>query len=343
MFGVKEMEINNSTILITGGTGSFGNTFVRKVLKDFTPKKVIVFSRDEDKQHKMRMALNNPIVQFEIGDVRDRNRVFDALRGVDYVFHAAALKQVPSSEFFPLEAVKTNVIGTSNVLDAAIANKVKKVVVLSTDKAVYPINAMGMSKALMEKVALSKSLDSPDTKICVTRYGNVMCSRGSVIPIWIKAAKENREITVTENDMTRFLMSLDDAIELVFFAFLQGETGETFVMKAPASTMETLAKAIVTLFDSKSQLRVIGIRHGEKMHETLVGSEEMLRTVDLGDFYSIIPDVRGLNYTLYFSEGQNKKPLEIFSSDNTRRLDEAEVIGKLLTLQEVRDELEIRQ
>lgn len=293
-------------ILITGGTGSFGSAFVRRY---HTEHELTVFSRDENKQHEMRLKF--PDVHYELGDIRDRQRIGEAMKGQDYVFHAAALKQVPSCEFFPLEAVKTNILGADHVLDAARACGVKKVVCLSTDKAVYPINAMGVSKAMMERVAISKGA-------VVTRYGNVMCSRGSIIPIWEDAAKNGHPLNITNPDMTRFLLSLDDSIDLVMFALENGNAGDIFVKKAPACTMKTLASAI------GEPHNLIGIRHGEKMHESLISAEEMARTEDMGDFYRVNPDSRDMNYNQYFFEGGGEHP-EAYTSENTKRLTVKEV------------------
>lgn len=294
-------------IAITGGTGSFGGAFVAKYHEEH---ELTVISRDETKQHEMR--LKYPDVTFKIGDVRDRQRMSEVLQGQDYLFHAAALKQVPSCEFFPLEAVKTNVLGTDHVLDAARACGVKKVVCLSTDKAVYPINAMGISKAMMEKIAISKGA-------IVTRYGNVMKSRGSIIPIWQQAAKDNRALTITNPDMTRFLLSLDDSIDLVMYALENGGPGDIFVKKAPACTMQDLAMAV------GGKIKIIGIRHGEKMHESLVSSEEMLRAEDRGDYYRVRPDSRDMNYDQYFTEGKPTKMPDAFTSENTKRLNAYDV------------------
>jgi UDP-N-acetylglucosamine 4,6-dehydratase len=302
-------------ILITGGTGSFGSSFARKFHKEH---QLTVFSRDETKQHAMRLEF--PDVRYEIGDVRDRQRVGEVMKGQDYVFHAAALKQVPSCEFFPLEAVKTNILGTDHVLDAARACGVKKAVCLSTDKAVYPINAMGMSKAMMEKIAISKGA-------VVTRYGNVMRSRGSVIPLWVKAIASGEHISITDQGMTRFLLSLNDSIDLVMYALEHGQPGDTFVKKAPACTMQTLAIAM-----GASKIRQIGIRHGEKMHETLVSQEEMLRTEDCGDYFRVAPDSRDLNYDQYFVEGQTARRIDAYTSDTTIMLDVNEVRELLCTL-----------
>lgn len=315
--------MENKTILCTGGTGSFGNAFVRQALFR-NPQKIIVFSRDEEKQHRMRLELNNDKVRFEIGDVRDRDRVFQVMKGVDLVFHAAALKQVPSCEFFPMEAVKTNIIGTNNVLEAALANRTRKVVCLSTDKAVYPINAMGMSKALMEKIAITKSPDA-GLLVCVTRYGNVMLSRGSVIPTWVEEAVNNRPITLTNGSMTRFLLTIGDAIELVLYALENGGNGDTFIKKAPACDMLTLAEAVKATCNSSSKIEEIGVRHGEKQHESLISKEEMMRTEDCGEYYRILPDSRNLNYNKFFSQGQKARNLDPYTSENTIQLDQETV------------------
>lgn len=324
-------KLNDKVILCTGGTGSFGSQFVRRILRDYRPRKVIVFSRDEVKQHDMRLELNDDRVQFEIGDVRDRDRVFQVMKGVELVFHAAALKQVPSCEFFPMEALKTNVLGTNNVLDAALAGKVRRVVCLSTDKAVYPVNAMGISKAMMERVAITKSPDAGLT-VCVTRYGNVMGSRGSVIPVWNKTIKEGQPITVTNGNMTRFLMTIDDAIDLVLFALEFGGNGDTFIKKAPACTMSTLADAVRAVNNDKTPAQHSGIRHGEKMHETLISAEEMVRTEDCGDYYRILPDSRGLNYNKFFTDGQKGFSEKAYTSDNTTRLTQEQVEDMLVDL-----------
>jgi UDP-glucose 4-epimerase len=332
--------LNDKIIAVTGGTGSFGGAFVDRVLQDYKPKKIIIISRDEEKQHRMRLKYNNPILEFQIADTRNRDRMFEVFKGVDYCFHAAAMKQVPSCEFFPMEAVLTNIHGVNNVLDACIYHKVKKIIVLSTDKAVYPINAMGISKAMMEKIAIAKSRDSGDTCICLTRYGNVMMSRGSVIPIWIQNAKEKKPLMLTGPWMTRFLLSLPDAINLVLHALKCGKNGELFVMKAPACRMETLSKAVNNIFGSTVEDQVIGIRHGEKMHETLVGEEEMMRALDEGNYYRIIPDGRDINYEQYFSQSaESHRDDEAFTSLNTKRLNTDEVETLLLGLKEVQDEL----
>jgi len=316
--------MEDKVILCTGGTGSFGQAFVKKALT-MHPEKIIVFSRDEAKQHAMRLELNDSRVEFQIGDVRDRERVFQVMEYVDLVFHAAALKQVPSCEFFPLEAVKTNILGTNNVIEAAEYWDVDKVVCLSTDKAVYPINAMGISKAMMEKIATSRK---GYTKVCVTRYGNVMASRGSVIPVWAEACKNDQPITLTDGAMTRFLLTIDDAVDLVLYALLNGDQGNIFVKKAPACDIATLAYAVKEHFKSKSNIVETGARHGEKMHESLVGQEEMARAIDEGDYYKIVPDTRSLNYDKFFS-GSPKETKEAYTSKNTTRLDLNQVIDLL--------------
>ena len=332
----------NKVLLITGGTGSFGNAVLKKFLHTDIGE-IRIFSRDEKKQDDMRHELQNDKVKFHIGDVRDFNSINMAMRGVDYVFSAAALKQVPSCEFYPIEAVKTNVLGTENTLRAAIENKVQRVVVLSTDKAVYPVNAMGMSKALMEKVMIAQSRNIPEDKtvMCGTRYGNVMGSRGSVIPLFISQIKSGQPITVTDLNMTRFMMSLDEAVELVLFAFDKGKQGEMFVQKAPAATIETLAKALIELFNSKTEIKVIGTRHGEKQHEVLLNREELARAEDLGDYYRVFPDSRNLNYDKYFETGEEKITYnEDYTSANTRRLEIEEMKTVLLTLDFVKRQLE---
>ena len=334
--------------MITGGTGSFGNAVLNRFLRTDIGE-IRIFSRDEKKQDDMRHEFQARMpevaekIRFYIGDVRDLASVKNAMHGVDYIFHAAALKQVPSCEFFPIEAVKTNVLGTENVLTAAIEAGVKNVVCLSTDKAAYPINAMGTSKAMMEKVIVAKSRTvSPEkTKICCTRYGNVMCSRGSVIPLWIDQIKSGNPITLTDGSMTRFIMSLDEAVDLVLFAFEHGESGDILVQKAPACTIQTQAEAVCELFGGdKAAIKTIGIRHGEKMYETLLTNEECSRAFDMGNFYRVPCDRRGLNYDKYFSEGDTKRnTLTEFNSNNTERLDVDGVKEKLLTLQYIRDEL----
>jgi len=336
------------TLLITGGTGSFGNAVLNRFLKTDIGE-IRIFSRDEKKQDDMRHEFQVKMpevadkIRFYIGDVRDLASVKNAMHGVDYIFHAAALKQVPSCEFFPLEAVKTNVFGTDNVLTAAIDEGVKNVVCLSTDKAAYPVNAMGTSKAMMEKVIVAKSRTvAPEkTKICCTRYGNVMCSRGSVIPLWIDQIRAGNPITITEGSMTRFIMSLDEAVDLVLFAFEHGVSGDILVQKAPACTIQTQAEAVCELFGGdKSKIKVIGIRHGEKMYETLLTNEECAHAVDLGNFYRVPCDKRGLNYDKYFSKGDTERnTLTEFNSSNTQLLNVEQVKEKLLTLQYIREEL----
>lgn len=333
----------NKTLLITGGTGSFGNAVLRRFL-DSDIKEIRIFSRDEKKQDDMRHRLQNPKVKFYIGDVRDKRSVDGAMPGVDYIFHAAALKQVPSCEFFPVQAVRTNVLGTENVLDSAIHYGVKNVVVLSTDKACYPINAMGISKAMMEKVAIAKGRAlgaDGKTTICCTRYGNVMASRGSVIPLWIEQLKAGNDITVTDPNMTRFMMTLDDAVDLVLYAFQHGENGDLFVQKAPAATLEVLAKALLEMYRSKAQVRVIGTRHGEKLYETLVTREEMARAEDMGQYYRIPCDTRDLNYDKFFVEGnENMARIEDYHSHNTHRLSVEEMKTLLLKLEMIREEVD---
>lgn len=313
----------NKKLLITGGTGSFGNAVLNRFV-DTNIKEIRIFSRDEKKQDDLRKRINNPKVKFYIGDVRDNRSVENAVRGVDYIFHAAALKQVPSCEFFPVEAVKTNILGAENVLEAATSFKVERVVILSTDKAVYPINAMGLSKALMEKVmiAKSRSLNGSSTIMCGTRYGNVMASRGSVIPLFVDQIKNGKPITITDPNMTRFMMTLDDAVDLVIYAFQNGQPGDIFVQKSPASTIETLAQALKELYKSDIPVNIIGTRHGEKLYETLVNREEMVKAEDHGNYYRIPADNRDLNYDLYFSEGEdNVSKVEEYHSHNTHRLD----------------------
>ncbi len=335
--------LKNKKLLITGGTGSFGNAVLHQFINDERFQEIRIFSRDEKKQDDMRKRLKNSKVKFYIGDVRDLQSVEVAVQGVDYIFHAAALKQVPSCEFFPLEAVKTNVLGAENVLIAAEKFDVKKVIVLSTDKAAYPINAMGMSKALMEKVMVAKSRNLDDGKniFCGTRYGNVMASRGSVIPLFIEQIKAQKPITITDPNMTRYLMSLDEAVDLVFFAFENGIQGDLFVQKAPASTIHDLAVALIELFEAKSEIQIIGTRHGEKLFETLCTREEMAKAEDLGAFYRIPADVRDLNYGSYFTEGDPKaSQIEDYNSHNTKRLNIKEIKTKLLEIDYVKEELE---
>ena len=330
------------TLMITGGTGSFGEAVLKRFL-DTDIGEIRIFSRDEKKQDDMRHRYQTDKIKYYIGDVRDLASVKNAIHGVDFLFHAAALKQVPSCEFFPIEAVKTNVLGTENVLTAAIDAGVKRVICLSTDKAAYPVNAMGTSKAMMEKVVVAKSRTvSPDaTTICCTRYGNVMCSRGSVIPLWIEQIKAGNPITITEPKMTRFIMSLDEAVDLVLFAFENGVSGDILVQKAPACTIETLAKAVCRLFNPETEIKVIGIRHGEKMYETLLTNEECSGALDMGDFYRVPCDKRDLNYDKFFKHGDiERNPLTEFNSNNTVLLGVDEVVDKLLSLQYIRDELE---
>ena len=338
----------NKTLLITGGTGSFGNAVLNRFL-DTDIGEIRIFSRDEKKQDDMRHEYQAKYpeasnkIKFYIGDVRDLQSVKNAMHGVDYIFHAAALKQVPSCEFFPIEAVKTNVLGTENVLTAAIEAGVKKVICLSTDKAAYPVNAMGTSKAMMEKVIVAKSRTvSPDrTGICCTRYGNVMCSRGSVIPLWIEQIKNGNPITITEPKMTRFIMSLEEAVELVIFAFQNAESGDIMVQKAPACTIEVLARAVKELFHSEEEIKIIGIRHGEKMYETLLTNEECANAIDMGNFYRVPCDKRDLNYDKYFKVGDVKRnTLTEFNSNNTELLNVAQVKEKLLKLRYIQEELE---
>jgi UDP-glucose 4-epimerase len=337
----------DKTLLITGGTGSFGNAVLRRFL-DTDIKEIRIFSRDEKKQDDMRHRLQNPKVKFYIGDVRDKRSVDNVMTGVDYVFQAAALKQVPSCEFFPMQAVRTNVLGTENVLDSAIQHGVKNVVVLSTDKAAYPINAMGVSKAMMEKVAIAKGRELGDdalTKICCTRYGNVMASRGSVIPLWVEQMEQGNPITITNPEMTRYMMTLDDAVDLVVYAFTHGHNGDMFVQKAPAATLTTLAHALRSVYakvDPKfgeTEIKIIGSRHGEKLYETLVTSEEMAQAVDMGDYYRIPCDARDLNYDKSYFEGPMSKMVEPYNSHNTRRLDVEGMIELLLKLRFIKEDL----
>ena len=315
---------NNKILLITGGTGSFGNAVLDRFLFSDI-KEIRIFSRDEKKQHDMRVHYNNSKIKFYIGDVRNENSIRDAMTGVDYVFHAAALKQVPSCEFYPMEAVYTNVLGTENVLNAAIFNKVSKVVCLSTDKAVYPVNAMGVSKAMMEKVFVAKSRNSSDTVITGTRYGNVMASRGSVIPHFIDQITSQKPITVTDPDMTRFMMTLDHAVELVLYAFNNGKSGDIFVQKSPASTIGELAQSLKQIYKSEVEIKNIGIRHAEKMHETLLSKEEFMVAIDLGQYFRVPADNRDINYDKYFSKGSVKVKLEEYNSYNTHRLSNNEL------------------
>ncbi len=339
-------DFTNRTLLITGGTGSFGNAVLNRFLHTDIGE-IRIFSRDEKKQDDMRHDFQARMpevadkIKFYIGDVRDLASVKNAMHGVDYIFHAAALKQVPSCEFFPLEAVKTNVIGTDNVLTAAIDEGVKTVVCLSTDKAAYPVNAMGTSKAMMEKVVVAKSRTTENTKICCTRYGNVMCSRGSVIPLWIDQIRSGSPITLTEPNMTRFIMSLDEAVDLVLFAFENGESGDILVQKAPACTIRTQAEAVCELFGGrKESIKVIGIRHGEKMYETLLTNEECAHAIDMGNFYRVPCDKRGLNYDKFFTQGNTERAkLSEFNSNNTQLLDVEQTKAKIASLKYIQDEL----
>jgi UDP-N-acetylglucosamine 4,6-dehydratase/5-epimerase len=335
--------MKNKILLITGGTGSFGNAVLRRFLNTDIGE-IRIFSRDEKKQDDMRQFYKNPKIKYFIGDVRSKRSVDNAMRGVDYVFQAAALKQVPSCEFFPIEAVNTNVIGCQNVLDSAIENGAKKVIVLSTDKAVYPINAMGMSKALSEKVMVAKSRDynnnGSGTIMCGTRYGNVMASRGSVIPLFVEQIKAGKPLTITEPQMTRYMMTLEDAVELVLFAFNNGNPGDIFVQKSPASTIETVAKALLKLYDAKNEIKIIGVRHGEKIYETLVNREEMAKAEDLENYYRIPADTRDLNYNKYFTEGESKiSTIQEYTSHNTHRLDLEKTKALLLRLGSIRRDL----
>jgi len=335
--------MKDKTLLITGGTGSFGNAVLKKFLDSEEFSQIRIFSRDEKKQDDMRKALNNPKVKFYIGDVRDKQSVTKVMKGVDYIFHAAALKQVPSCEFFPIEAVKTNVLGAENVLEAALENHVEKVVVLSTDKACYPINAMGMSKAMMEKVMIARSRESENngSVLCGTRYGNVMASRGSVIPLFAEQIKSGKDITITDPEMTRFMMTLDEAVDLVLYAFNHAEPGDIFVQKSPASTIEVLAKAMLELYNAKNEIRIIGTRHGEKQFETLVNREEMAKAQDVGDYFRIPADTRDLNYNSYFTTGESEiASLDEYNSHNTNRLDVEGTKQLLLKLDFIRQDLE---
>ncbi|HAZ11704.1 MAG: UDP-glucose 4-epimerase [Bdellovibrionales bacterium GWA2_49_15] len=331
---------SGKTLLITGGTGSFGNAVLRHFIKTEI-KEIRIFSRDEKKQDDMRKHYQNSRLKFYLGDVRDSNSVDSAMKGVDYVFHAAALKQVPSCEFYPMQAVKTNILGTENVLNMAVAHKVQKVICLSTDKAVYPINAMGMSKALMEKVmvASSRGLEKQNTVICGTRYGNVMASRGSVIPLFIDQILSGKPITITDPKMTRFIMALDEAVELVLYAFKHGKNGDLFVKKAPATNLQTLANAVRKFMKHEDhEIAIIGTRHGEKLYETLMTREEMARAEDLGDYYKIYPDSRDLNYEIYFEQGENLiSKMDEYHSHNTKQLTENEMIDILKHLHELKD------
>ncbi len=332
---------NDKVLMITGGTGSFGNTVLKRFLATDV-REIRIFSRDEKKQEEMRISMNHPKLKFYIGDVRHYDSVFQAMKGVDYVFHAAALKQVPSCEFYPMEAVRTNILGSENVMNAAIAQGVSRVVMLSTDKAVYPINAMGISKAMMEKLVVAKARmqSNGDTVICATRYGNVMASRGSVIPLFVSQLKEGKALTVTDPNMTRFLMSLEDSVDLVLYAFEHGEQGDIFVQKSPASTVADLAQALKDLFKRGNQIRVIGTRHGEKLYESLVSREEMAKAEDMGGYYRIPADNRDLNYAQFFSEGEEKiSHLDDYTSHNTERLNVEQIKQVLLKLDYIKEEL----
>lgn len=328
-------------LMITGGTGSFGNTVLKRFLSTEV-REIRIFSRDEKKQEEMRIALNDPKLKFYIGDVRDYDSIYQAMKGVDYVFHAAALKQVPSCEFYPMEAVRTNVLGSENVMEAAIARGVSRVVMLSTDKAVYPINAMGISKAMMEKfmVAKARMQDEGETVLCATRYGNVMASRGSVIPLFVAQLKEGKPLTVTDPNMTRFLMSLEDSVDLVLYAFEHGRQGDIFVQKAPASTVADLAQALKELFEKDNPVCIIGTRHGEKLYESLISREEMAKAEDFGGYYRIPADNRDLNYAQYFSEGEEKiSLLDDYTSHNTERLNVEQIKALLLKLDFIQEQL----
>jgi UDP-glucose 4-epimerase len=332
---------NNKVLMITGGTGSFGNTVLKRFLSTDV-REIRIFSRDEKKQEEMRIALNNPKLKFYIGDVRDYDSVYHAMKGVDYVFHAAALKQVPSCEFYPLEAVRTNVLGSENVMEAAVARGISRVVMLSTDKAVYPINAMGISKAMMEKfmVAKARMQNEGETVLCATRYGNVMASRGSVIPLFVSQLKEGRPLTVTDPNMTRFLMSLEDSVDLVLYAFEHGQQGDIFVQKAPASTVADLAQALKELLNKDNPVREIGTRHGEKLYESLISREEMAKAQDMGGYYRIPADNRDLNYAQFYSEGEEKiSHQDDYTSHNTERLNVEQVKTLLLKLDFIKEEL----
>lgn len=334
---IKEFE--NKTLLITGGTGSFGNAVLRRFLNT-NIKEIRIFSRDELKQDDMRRYYQNDKIKYYIGNVQDIQSIRNAMHGVDYIFHAAALKQVPSCEFFPVEAVKTNVIGTDNVLTVAIEEGVKNVICLSTDKAAYPVNAMGTSKAMMEKVIIAKSRTTSNTKICCTRYGNVLFSRGSVIPLWINQIKSGTSLTITNPKMTRFIMTLDEAVDLVIFAFLNGCNGDILVQKAAATTIEVLAEAVKRLFNYQKSDRIIGLRHGEKNYETLLTDEECFHAIDMGDFYRVPCDKRDLNYEKYLDDGTERSGLTQFNSNNTKLLTVEETMEKLMTVKEIREEVE---
>ena len=333
----------DKVLLITGGTGSFGNAVLKRFLNKEV-KEIRIFSRDEKKQEEMRVSFGNPKLKFYIGDVRNYDSVIQAMKGVDYVFHAAALKQVPSCEFYPMEAVRTNVLGTQNILNAATASGVKRVVVLSTDKAVYPINAMGISKAMAEKLMIAKSRTQSSTEaiLCATRYGNVMASRGSVIPLFVSQIKTGKPLTITDPEMTRFLMSLEDSVDLVEYAFKHANQGDLFVQKAPASTVADLAKALKELFNSNAPINIIGTRHGEKLFESLISREEMAKAEDMGNYFRVPADNRDLNYAQYFTEGEEKVAgFEDYTSHNTERLNVAQIKELLLKLDFIRDELHV--
>ena len=332
---------NNKVLMITGGTGSFGNTVLKRFLSTDVSE-IRIFSRDEKKQEEMRISLNHPKLKFYIGDVRDYDSIYQAMKGVDYIFHAAALKQVPSCEFYPMEALRTNVLGSENVMNAAVARGVSRVVMLSTDKAVYPINAMGISKAMMEKLMVAKARmqSEGETVICATRYGNVMASRGSVIPLFVSQLKESKSLTVTDPNMTRFLMSLEDSVDLVLYAFTHGKQGDIFVQKAPASTVADLAQALKELFEKTTTIRVIGTRHGEKLYESLISREEMAKAEDLVDYYRIPADNRDLNYAQFFSEGEEKiSHQQDYTSHSTERLNVEQIKKLLMKLDFIKEEL----
>lgn len=337
---MRNSQLNNSTILITGGTGSFGNHFVKRILSEYSPQKIIIYSRDEKKQFDMRNRFDNPILKFFIGDVRDREKIYSVMKGVDYVFHAAALKQVPTCEFFPFEAVQTNVIGAKNVLDAVEDNNVKKIVVLSTDKAVYPINAMGLTKATMEKLMLAKARTSlQDTIFCGVRYGNVMYSRGSILPLFVEQIKNGKPITITNPHMTRYLLPLPEAIDLVLFALEEGQNGDIFVRKSSASTIRIVAQAMIEIFDHDKGIKEIGIREGEKMHETLVSKEEFLKAEDNDEFYRI-RNLELIDYKKFFVEGKPDLYLkEDYTSENTQQLSLEETKKLILSLKEIQEAL----
>jgi UDP-glucose 4-epimerase len=340
---LKSKSFKDKVLMITGGTGSFGNAVLKKFLNSDL-REIRIFSRDEKKQEDMRIEYKNDKLNFIVGDIRDFKSINNAMEGVDYLFHAGALKQVPSCEFYPLQAIQTNILGAENVIEAAAINGVKRVVVLSTDKAVYPINTMGLTKALMEKLAISKARDSKVIKnggvICTTRYGNVMCSRGSIIPLFIKQIKEGKPLTITNPNMTRFMMSLEDSVDLVMFAFENAEPGDIFVQKSPAATIETLAIALKELFNANNEIKIIGERHGEKLYETLCAKEEMAKATDMGKFYKVPADYRDLNYTKYVQEDGPKLVEDEYNSHNTKLLNVVELKELLLSLEDVRNELE---